>query len=120
MTSRTRAVTLSSALSTTTGIHHAGMELLDDARLEVVGPITLVGVSVSRIEHRTALQLELPFDPGDPTRSGSVKGAAALMIDEQIDAARARFGNDSVGRASVLLSARGQVPDAFRELAEKD
>jgi DNA polymerase-4 len=120
MTSRTRAVTLSSALSTTAGIHHAGMELLDDARQTVVGPITLVGVSVSRIEHRTALQLELPFDPGDPTRSGSVKGAAALMIDEQIDAARARFGNDSVGRASVLLSARGQVPDAFRELAEKD
>jgi DNA polymerase-4 len=42
------------------------------------------------------------------------------MIDEQIDLARARFGNGAVGRASVLLSPRGAVPDAFRELAERE
>jgi DNA polymerase-4 len=120
MSSRTRAATLASAVSTTAGIHHAGLPLLDVARADVAGPVTLVGVSVSHMEHRTALQLELPFDVGDPTRSGSVRGAAALMIDEQIDAARARFGNDAVGRASVLLSGRRHVPDAFRELAEKD
>ena len=120
MASHTRAVTLPTGVSTTAGIHHVGIELLDSARLDTEGPVTLVGISVSRLEYRTALQLELPFDQGDPTRSGSVRGAAALMIDEQVDAARARFGNGSVGRASVLLSTRRHVPDAFRELAERE
>lgn len=120
MSVRTRATTLSTAVSTTTGIHQAGLALLDSARENDSGPLTLVGVSVSKLERRTALQLELPFDEGDPTRSGSVRGAMALMVDEQIDAARARFGTDAVGRASVLLSARRSVPDTFRELAERD
>jgi DNA polymerase IV len=120
MSVRTRAATLSTAVSTTAGIHQTGLTLLDSARAGASGPLTLVGVSVSKLERRTALQLELPFDEGDPTRSGSVRGAMALMVDEQIDAARARFGTDAVGRASVLLSARGAVPDAFRELAERD
>lgn len=120
MSSHTRAVTLPASVSTTAALHHAGRPLLDDARSGIAGPVTLVGISVSRLERRVALQLELPFDAGDPTRSGSVRGAAALSIDEQIDAARARFGSDAVGRASVLLSSRRQVPDAFRELAEHD
>lgn len=120
MSSHTRAVTLATSVSTTAGIHQAGIPLLDSARPDSRGRVTLVGVSVSKLERRTVLQLELPFDHGDATRSGSVRGAMALMVDEQIDAARARFGTDAVGRASVLLSARGTVPDAFRELAERD
>lgn len=120
MTSHTRAVTLGTAASTTAALHHTGLPLLAAARLAADGPVTLVGISVSRLEKRTSLQLELPFDPGDPTRSGSVRGAAALMVDEQIDLARARFGTAAVGRASVLLSTRGSVPDAFRELAERE
>ncbi|HSJ29068.1 MAG TPA: DNA polymerase IV [Acidimicrobiia bacterium] len=120
MSSHTRAATLASAVSTTAALHRCGIPLLDEARAEVIGPITLVGISVSRLERRRALQLELPFDVGDPTRAGSQRGAAALMIDEQLDAARARFGTEAVGRASVLLSTRGRVADAFRELAEKD
>ena len=120
MTSHTRAVTLATAASTTAALHSTGLPLLGAARLAADGAVTLVGISVSRLEKRTALQLELPFDPGDPTRSGSERGAAALMIDEQIDLARARFGTGAVGRASVLLSPRGAVPDAFRELAERE
>ena len=120
MSSHTRAVTLPTAVSTTAALHHGGMPLLNAARAEMPGPVTLVGISVSRLEHRRELQLELPFDEGDPTRAGSVRGASALMVDEQIDLARARFGPDAVGRASVLLSSRRSVPDSFRELAERD
>lgn len=120
MASHTRAETVSSAVSSTAAIHHVGMPLLEAAIDDTQGPITLVGVSASKLEHRTVLQLELPFDSGDPARAGSVRGAAALLLDTQIDAARERFGTDVVGRASVLLSGRAAVPDAFRELAEKD
>jgi DNA polymerase IV len=120
MTSHTRATTVPTAVSTTAALHRAGMPLLEAAIHGATGNITLVGISVSKLEGRTMLQLELPFDTGDPVRAGSARGAAALQIDEQIDAARARFGTDAVGRASVLLSGRRRVPDAFRELAEKD
>ena len=120
MNSHTRAATLPTAVSTTAALHHGGVPLLVAARAEVAGPITLVGISVSKLERRRELQLELPFDTGDPTRAGSVRGASALRVDEQIDIARARFGSDAVGRASVLLSPRRSVPDSFRELAEHD
>ncbi|MFP5331885.1 MAG: DNA polymerase IV [Acidimicrobiia bacterium] len=120
MTSHTRAITLPAAVATTAALHHAAKGLLADARVGVTGPITLVGISVSRLETQDAMQLELPFDSGDPMRAGSRDGADALMLDRQIDAARSRFGTGAVGRASVLLSTRRSVPDAFRELAEKD
>jgi DNA polymerase-4 len=121
MSRATRAVTLPAAVSTTAALHHAGLELLASAREAGPNPITLVGISVSHLEQGETLQLELPFDQGDPTRAGSPIGAAHRMIDEQVDVARDRFGKDSVGRASVLLDKSGRgVPDGFRELAEKD
>jgi DNA polymerase-4 len=119
MTSATRAVTLPAAIGSTAALHHAGLPLLADATVGRSGPITLVGISVSKLEVSGPLQLELPFEPGDPTRSGSPIGASQLMVDEQVDKARARFGKDAVGRASVLLSANKGVPDEFRQLAEK-
>jgi DNA polymerase-4 len=121
MTSATRAITLPMAVATTAAIHHAGLALLAAARADPNEPVTLVGVSVSKLEQAAPLQLELPFDEGDPTRAGSPAGADQLRIDEQIDRARARFGKESVGRASVLLDPRRKsVPDEFRQLAEKD
>lgn len=119
MTSHTRAVTFADPVATASALHHAGLPLLDSAREGVGGSVTLVGMSVSKLVRRDWLQMELPFDPGDPTRPGSVRGISALDLDEQIDAARARFGKDAVGRASVVLSGRRSVPDGFRELAEK-
>ncbi len=121
MASVTRSVTLPAAVSTTAALHHAGLDLLSSARSDRPGIVTLVGISVSHLEQGETLQLELPFDQGDPTRAGSPRGAAHLMVDEQVDAARERFGKNAVGRASVILdrNARG-VPDGFRELAEKD
>jgi DNA polymerase IV len=120
MTSHTRARTFPAAVSTTAALHRAGMPLLDAARDGTRGAVTLVGISVSHLERRNWLQLELPFDDGEPSRSGSRRGASALMVDEQIDAARKRFGSKAVGRASVLLSDQRTVPDAFRKLAQRD
>jgi DNA polymerase-4 len=37
-----------------------------------------------------------------------------------MDAIRQRFGRDAVGYAAAALNRRRSVPDAFRELAEKD
>ena len=37
-----------------------------------------------------------------------------------MDAIRARFGREVIGYAGVALDRRRSVPDAFRELAEKD
>ena len=121
MSSVTRSVTFPAAVSTTGALHHASLPLLASARTSHDGPVTLVSISVSHLEPGEALQLELPFDSGHPTRAGSPSGAAHRMIDERVDQARARFGKDSVGRASVLLDESGRgVPDEFRKLAEKD
>ena len=119
MTSHTRAVTFGAPVATASALHHAGLPLLASAREGVAGAVTLVGMSVSKLARQEWLQLELPFDPGDATRPGSRRGLMALVLDEQIDAARSRFGKDAVGRASVVLSSRSTVPDGFRELAEK-
>jgi DNA polymerase-4 len=45
---------------------------------------------------------------------------ARWRADRAIDAVRDRFGWDAVGYGSVALAHRRSVPDAFRELAEKD
>jgi DNA polymerase-4 len=42
------------------------------------------------------------------------------MADRAIDTIRDRFGWEAVGYASVVLGPSRSVPDAFRELAEKD
>jgi len=119
MASHTRAVTFGAPVATAAALHHAGLALLAGAREGMSGAVTLVGMSVSKLQRQEWLQLELPFDAGDPTRAGSRRGLTALQIDEQIDAARSRFGRAAVGRGSVMLSTRRTVPDGFRQLAEK-
>ena len=42
------------------------------------------------------------------------------MADKAVDRIRDRFGREAVGYGAVVLSPRGSVPDAFRELAERD
>jgi DNA polymerase-4 len=37
-----------------------------------------------------------------------------------MDAIRARFGRDAIGYAADALDRRQSVPDAFRELAERE
>jgi len=83
--------------------------------------ISLVAISLSHIEEQPAVQLELPLGLADEARRpGAREGMARLLADRAIDAIRDRFGWESVGYASVALDARRSVPDAFRELAERE
>jgi DNA polymerase-4 len=67
------------------------------------------------------VQLELPFELEDEERRpGSKRGAARWTADRAVDMIRDRFGWEAVGYGSVALGLSRSVPDAFRELAEKD
>ena len=78
-------------------------------------------MSVSNLVPEPALQLVLPLAlDGDRRRPGTALGAARWALDRSVDAVRARFGREAVGFAAVQLSDLGGVPDAFRELAQRD
>ncbi|HEY7633977.1 MAG TPA: hypothetical protein VH763_00410, partial [Gemmatimonadales bacterium] len=82
--------------------------------------ISLLAISVSHIEEQPAVQLDLPLGLADEARRpGAKRGMARLLSDRAVDAIRDRFGRESVGYASVALEGRRSVPDAFRELAER-
>ena len=83
--------------------------------------ISLLAISVSNLENRPLMQLELPLGLADePRRPGAKRGAARWLADRAVDAIRERFGWEAVGYASVVLGSSRSVPDAFRELAERE
>jgi DNA polymerase-4 len=83
--------------------------------------ISLLAISVSNLEERVDLQLELPLGLADEKRQpGSRRGAARWLADRALDAIRDRFGWEAAGYASVVLGEVRSVPDEFRELAEKE
>ena len=83
--------------------------------------ITLLAVSVSHLERQPEIQLELSWGAaGEAHRPGTRQGAARWSADRAMDRIRERFGWDAVGYASVVLEGKRSIPDAFRELAEKD
>jgi len=83
--------------------------------------ISLLAISVSHLENRWKLQLELPLGLRDEKRRpGTRRGMARWTADRAIDAIRERFGWDAVGYGSAMLGLSRSVPDEFRELAEKD
>ena len=119
----TRSVTLDAPISATTMLAEiaedlARVALADHPRERT---ITLLAISVSHIAVQSELQLELPLGLSDEKRRpGSRLGATRWSADRAMDAIRARFGREAIGYAAEALDRRRSVPDAFRELAEKD
>jgi DNA polymerase-4 len=83
--------------------------------------ISLLAISVSNLERHPIVQLELPLALADEVRRpGSRTGSARWAADRAIDAIRDRFGWDAVGYGSAALGLPRSVPDAFRQLAERE
>jgi DNA polymerase-4 len=84
--------------------------------------ISLLAISVSNLEEQhPVLQLELPLGlEDDGRRPGTKKGGARGVADRAVDKIRTRFGQEAVCYGSLALEVSRSVPDAFRELAERD
>ncbi len=119
----TRSVTAPAGIAATLTLTELAVGLVGDA---LAGhpderEITLLAVSLSNLVDGPVLQLELPLALGDDVpRPGSATGSARWGVDRSVDAIRSRFGRDALGYATVALSDAGRVPEAFRELAERD
>ncbi|WP_225767188.1 DNA polymerase IV [Inquilinus sp. Marseille-Q2685] len=119
----TRAVTLDAPVSATTILAEIAEELVRGvlAQHPEEKTISLLAISVSHLQDRPQLQLELPLGLADERRRpGTGRGLARWKADRAVDAIRERFGWQAVGYGSVVLGPSRSVPDAFRELAEKD
>jgi DNA polymerase IV len=119
----TRSTTLDAPIASTVTLAEIAEELVRKALAHhpEEKSISLLAISVSQLEKRAGLQLELPLAlDDDQRRPGSQRGVARWLADRAVDAIRDRFGREAVGYGSVALGVSRSVPDAFRELAEKD
>lgn len=119
----TRSLTLEQPISATAMLAEIAGELVRGvlAANPREKTISLLAISVSQMEESAELQLELPLGLADEKqRPGSRQGLARFGADRAIDKIRQRFGREAVGYGAVALEARRSVPDAFRELAEKE
>jgi DNA polymerase IV len=119
----TRSCTISAPTDSTLtlteiGVHLVGSALADHPDEQA---ISLVAISVSNLVHEPVLQLELSLGlHDDALRPGSPLGSSRWAVDRAVDQVRSRFGRDAVDFAAVRFSDLRNVPDAFRELAERE
>jgi DNA polymerase-4 len=118
----TRSITLDAPISATASLAEIAEELVRTALADHPHEriISLLGISVSHLERHWDVQLELPLGLGDEKRRpGSKSGMARWKADRAVDKIRDRFGWEAVEYGSAL-GLSSSVPDAFRELAERE
>ncbi|MEQ1953461.1 DNA polymerase IV [Mesorhizobium sp. CN2-181] len=118
----TRSITLDAPVSATVTLAEIAEELVRGALADhpAERTISLLAISVSGLDVRPHLQLEFDLGLADENRRpGTRRGAARWSADRAMDTIRKRFGSDAVTYGAMLGGAHS-VPDAFRELAEKD
>jgi DNA polymerase-4 len=123
LNSVTRSVTLDAPISATVILAEIAEDLVRAVLAEYPDEktISLLAISVSHLEEHWDLELELPLGLQDERRCPGTKiGMARWAADRAVDKIRDRFGWDAIGYGSVVLGISRSVPDAFRELAEKD
>jgi len=119
----TRALTLGAPVSATAILAEIAEDLVRGVLADhpEEPTISLLAIGVSHLERQPLLQLDLPFGLSDePRRPGTRTGASRWRADRAMDKVRTRFGWEAIGYGSVVLEARKLIPDAFRELAEKE
>ena len=119
----TRSLTLPAPVSATTALAEVAEDLVRGVLASHLGEktISLLAISVSNLQQSPTVQMELPLGLGDEGRHpGSKQGTARLLADRAVDAIRDRFGWEAVGYGPVALSVPRSVPDAFRQLAERE
>jgi DNA polymerase-4 len=119
----TRSMTLRVPISATAMLAEAAEDLVQNvlARHRREKSISLLAISVSKLERTPVLQLEFPFSREEEKRQpGSRQGMARRVADDAIDRIRDRFGWQAVGYGTLALGITRSVPDEFRQLAEKE
>src|SRR6516225_1336322 len=118
-----RSITLHAPISATATLAEIAEDLVQGALADHPDEqnVSLLAISVSNLEDRSALQLEFPLGlEGEERRPGTRKSMTRWVADRAVDTIRGRFGWEAIGYGSVALEAFRSVPDEFRELAERN
>jgi len=118
----TRSLTLSMPISATRALAETAEDLVRGvlAAHPAERTISLLAISVSNLDAKGTVQLELPLERADEgRRPGTQQGLARAQADQAVDAIRKRFGDQAIDYGCASRSARS-VPDEFRRLAERE